>query len=582
MMKVKTIILVFLTQLFMLSASAYDTHVGSHKAPTSKTMESIDAILLNRPNLKVLDIGNSYTDDATALLPRIAAASGADLSDMCLYKAIRGGATFKNWYDRYYDNDNANYSISKVLGGIDANITTGSGIGNDGTLFREALTNEQWDIIIIHQYSLYAPYYEQWNTLTKGGYLSELLSLLKACQPQAAIGFLLVHSYWDEYGSNKENSSLERWRLIANSVEQLCKDYDISLVIPYGTAVENLRASSLNNEYDLTRDGTHCDNGLSRYAAACCYYESLIAPRSGISVLGNTSRYNASASSSQYPAVSVTDENAPVAQKAAVLAVQNWHECVNPEATEAQPLGVSLLDGDNYYNIKNKAVERLHYSRTYGNTNWQAWYVPFDLTLTSEVMEHFAFAKFAGTYTEEDGSFYITVVRLKEGDVVKANTPYCVQAKVADSKNPQVITQMDATLKAAAENSFYVLSAEKKITFWGNYTRRAVTAEDQNVYAMSGGQYSRQNMGNTLAPFRSFFTIEDREDNPYAAATPNPTEVKLMVLGEDDATDIRAIGQFDNLQTDKVETFDLTGRKVERQQMRKGIYIVNGKKVLVK
>ncbi len=240
---------------------------------------------------------------------------------------------------------------------------------------------------------------------------------------------------------------------------------------------------------------------------------------------------------------------------------------------------MTLIDGEDYSNSNDKPVKQLHYSRTFKNTNWQAWYVPFDLTLTSEILEHFAFAKFAGTYTEEDGSFYITVVRMKEGDVVKANTPYCVQAKVADNDNPQVITQTDVTLKAANVNSFYVLSAEKKITFFGNYIRRAVTAEDTNLYALSGGQYSKQKPGNSLAPFRCFFTIEDREDNPYST-TPNPAMVKMMVLGEDE-TAVEEL-PFDGSNRTEPAVYDLSGRKVSRQQMGKGIYIINNKKVFVK
>lgn len=328
------------------------------------SVESAENNLLKKANLKVLDIGNSYTVDATALLPRIAKASGSDLSDMCLYKAIRGGAGFKSWYNRYYDKDNysGGYSISKVLGGIDANITTGSGTGTDGTLFREALTNEQWDLIIIHQVSSYAPYYEQWGTTESGGYLKELLSLLKELQPQAAIGFLLVHSYWDGYSGNKENSSLERWRLIAKSTKQLCEDYGISFVIPYGTAVENLRASSLNNEYDLTRDGTHCGYGLCRYTAACCYYQCLIYPRSGISVFGNAARYGTSPEA-KYPSVSVTNDNAPVAQMAAILAAENWYECVNPEDYMSSSVQKVKLDNplECCYDLAGKRTNKLRH-----------------------------------------------------------------------------------------------------------------------------------------------------------------------------------------------------------------------------
>lgn len=292
-----------------------------------------DNSLLRKANLKVLNIGNSYTDDATAMLPLIAKNSGSDLSDLCIYNATRGSACFKNWYDRYYDNDNYEYGyrIRKVLGGIDANVTTGDGIGTDGSLFRELLDNEIWDLIVINHRSIYAPYYDRWTTDSDAGFLENLLKLIKSKQPQVVIGFLIVHSYWDNYTANKERSSFERWKLISNSVKKLCEDYDISFVIPYGTAVENLRSSSLNNEYDLTRDGTHCGFGLCRYTAACCYYESLIAPRSGISVLGNMARYDVTNTSSTYPAVSVTDDNALIAQKAAVLATEHWYKCMNPE-----------------------------------------------------------------------------------------------------------------------------------------------------------------------------------------------------------------------------------------------------------
>lgn len=295
-----------------------------------------DNSLLKKPNLKVLDIGNSYTDDATAMLPMIVKASGADVSDMCLYKAIRGGASFKNWYDIFYDKDPSSYSIKKVIGGMEANITIGEGRANDGALFREALMQEKWDLIIIHQVSSYAPYYDQWKGKGNGGYLNELLSLIKEHQPQAAIGFLLIHSYWDDYSGNQEKSSMKRWELIAQSVKRLCNDYQIDIVIPYGTAIENLRTSIHNNEYDLTRDGTHCGYGLCRYTAACCYYESLIAPRSEISVLGNTSRFDATNISSSFPSVSITDENALIAQKAAVKATKDWYSVNNELEDESK------------------------------------------------------------------------------------------------------------------------------------------------------------------------------------------------------------------------------------------------------
>jgi hypothetical protein len=91
----------------------------------------------------------------------------------------------------------------------------------------------------------------------------------------------------------------------------------------------------LNTEHDLTTDGKHCADGLADYTAACCYFQSLIAPRYGVSVLGNSYRVEVEQTGT-YPegAVSVTDGNAPTAQKAAFLACYNWYECVNPEDVE--------------------------------------------------------------------------------------------------------------------------------------------------------------------------------------------------------------------------------------------------------
>ena len=102
--------------------------------------------IINKEKLRVLDIGTSYTIGATNLLPLIAKASKADLSRMCLYQCYRSGGSFKNWVDIYNDKDiNNGYSITKVLGGLPANVQTGKGNAEDGKLFRDVLTNETWD-----------------------------------------------------------------------------------------------------------------------------------------------------------------------------------------------------------------------------------------------------------------------------------------------------------------------------------------------------------------------------------------------------------------------------------------------------
>lgn len=303
---------------------------------------------LKKSGLKVLDIGNSYTDDALAMIPELVESMNIDVSDMCLYKLIRGGSSFRSWVNHYYGKDADVCNLTRVVGGLHVSCSEGEGKSYDSSLMRDVLTNEKWDLILIHQISNYAPYYSIWNSETDSGGLNELISILRYTQPQAAIGTLLVHSYMSGYSNNTEKTSEARWRQIAMSTYHLCSNYGIGYVIPYGTAVENLRKvcgkqgnghgggydRGGDDVYGFTRDGLHLGVGLARYTSSCCYYESLFGPRTGTSVKGCGLRYTCPPDITifKYPegCVNVTGENAGVAQMAAIAAVKKRYELVEP------------------------------------------------------------------------------------------------------------------------------------------------------------------------------------------------------------------------------------------------------------
>lgn len=281
-----------------------------------------------KADLKVLDIGNSYTQDAQTYLPQIIQASGIG-TDFSLYRAFRPNGSFKTWVDCWNDADDETYNVAfcagTQIGGI-----SGNGYNNDGTLFRKALQTVKWDIILIHQVSTYSNDYSLWEGHGAGGYLQELIRLIRITNPQATIGYLMTHSYRGSYWANSEGSSLLRWKNIAEATKQLKLEYDIDFIIPYGTAVQNLRASSLNDSYEFSEDGTHMGAGLGDYVAGCCYFESLLAPRYGVSILGNTFRIT-NLSESVGGRRNVTDETALVAQKAAILATLDMWTVSNPD-----------------------------------------------------------------------------------------------------------------------------------------------------------------------------------------------------------------------------------------------------------
>lgn len=278
---------------------------------------------IQKSKIRVLDIGNSYTTDAIHYLGEICVAFNY-ITDFSVYTAKRGGASFKNWVDIYNNADTSSYTVGSSLGDRISEITDGTGEAGDGSIFRDALKNGKWDLIIIHQVSTYATDFDSWDSDGEAGYLKELIQILRESNPQATIGTYLVHSYRSSYSGNPEKSSLERWKKVAEATKKFCLNYGIDFVIPYGTAVQNLRATSLSDDNEFSTDGTHLADGLGDYVAACCYWQALFAPRTGISIVGNTYR-KTDLDESTAGVKNITDETAPVAQKAAMWAAYNWY-----------------------------------------------------------------------------------------------------------------------------------------------------------------------------------------------------------------------------------------------------------------
>ena len=286
---------------------------------------------LKKPRLRVLDIGNSYTDNSVEYLANIVNAAGVPL-DFSVYKATRSAATFKTWYNCFNDLDTEPYWVYKVVGETISDVVSGEGAAGNGEKFRTALY-AGWDVIIIHQVSYYSDDYADWNGNGDKGYLKQFVRLLKKTNPNATIGYLFAHSYRSSYSANTEGSSLLRWRDNGEAVKNIVADYGIDFVIPTGTAIQNLRASSLNDSNEFSDDGTHLANGLAKYTAACCYYQSLLAPRFGLSIFGNSWR-KTDLNESNPGVKNVTNETAIVGQKAAFAACNDMYNINNPDTLE--------------------------------------------------------------------------------------------------------------------------------------------------------------------------------------------------------------------------------------------------------
>jgi hypothetical protein len=77
-----------------------------------------------------------------------------------------------------------------------------------------------------------------------------------------------------------------------------------------------------------------------------------------------------------------------------------------------------------------------------------------------------------------------------------------------------------------------------------------------------------------LPPYRWYMTIDDLGNQLQQSAR----RVNLRILGEDGTTVIEDVEAQDGV----TNAYDLQGRKVTEAQMRKGIYIIDNKKRIIK
>ncbi len=264
--------------------------------------------------LRVLMIGNSFTDDATDYLYDIVLKSGINLNTCCIYKLTQGSTTLKNWEDNY--KNDATKSIIRKAGNITMPIT-------NGTI--QELLSQDWDVISLQQLSTQSATFSTFSP-----YLDNLISYIKTDCPnkQVSLCWHMTWSLWSGYAENSPRGE-EGWKSIVATAQQMQTMYGIDILIPTGTAIQIARGTELNTVHSLTRDGRHLSYGVAKYIAACSVYQTLIAPIYGISIAGNRSRHtitNAEKEESYYKNDyrNVTDTNAAACQSSAAQAVAHW------------------------------------------------------------------------------------------------------------------------------------------------------------------------------------------------------------------------------------------------------------------
>ena len=228
-----------------------------------------------------------------------------------------------------------------------------------------------------------------------------------------------------------------------------------------------------------------------------------------------------------------------------------------------------LTDATVYENNVRQDYETLTYTRTFNNTNWQALYVPFSMSY-DDWKDDFDVGRIVAYYPfyDEDGTLLradLILAYVKSGSLIP-NHPYFIKSKSTGTKT---ITLTNATLYPSEENSIDCSTVETRCTFTGTYT----SVQREGLLVMGGGTLG--SLGNaTLSPMRWYMVIKGRNNQIVLP----PSNIKIRAVDDFEATEI--LQQLSERQANTI--YDLYGRKLEEMPNRKGVYIINGKKVFIR
>ena len=242
---------------------------------------------------------------------------------------------------------------------------------------------------------------------------------------------------------------------------------------------------------------------------------------------------------------------------------------------------LTLADANAYDNQAVFTATDFIYTREFSNTNWTTWYVPFELELTKDICDKFAFSRINNVHqydTNDDGKADKTVVesfRQTAGVTLKANYPYLVKA-VSESDLSMVLNLTNVKPALAEAQSIDCQSVDYKYVFTGTYDEMgesgATLYDPYTLYSDGTWQHYH-----SLEPMRHYLTISSR--NATTSTTAFMRSILLSVIGDEDATGIVKI--YDEERRAK-ETYDLGGRRIPAGSQRNGFYIENGKVIYKK
>ena len=213
---------------------------------------------IKEKSIKILSIGNSFSDDALWLLPDILKSLG--VTKFRVSNLYLPGCLLERHLENI-KNDNAVYEFRTNTGSDWTTLYD--------TKLIDGVNDDEWDYITLQQGSTKSGLPESYSCLV------EIIDTIKSLKPNVKLAWHMTWAYQQDYNSlafinNYEGNQLVMYNAIINSVKrEILNKFDFNFIIPNGTVVQNARTSFLGDT--ITRDGFHMSYEIGRYITALTF-----------------------------------------------------------------------------------------------------------------------------------------------------------------------------------------------------------------------------------------------------------------------------------------------------------------------
>ncbi len=222
---------------------------------------------------------------------------------------------------------------------------------------------------------------------------------------------------------------------------------------------------------------------------------------------------------------------------------------------------------------KNQTVSVVLDGRTLWRDNeWNTICLPFDVALNASPLAG------ATALPLSEASITDNTLNLTFGNAVTtltAGTPYIIKWAAAETNIVDPVFT-GVTIKQGTTDKKCTLGAEKSLTFKGSYDYQAFDAIDQSVLFLGTENTLYYPMeGATIGAQRAYFKLEG-----ITAADLPVYNVRILFVEDNSATEILTV-EGEDLAVEREGWYTLTGVKLEDKPSERGVYIYNGRKVMI-